>query len=188
MTRDFPPYAASVAWYAEALNALVSGMSYPGAVGKHPNRTLIAGASSGEWLTVPVAGGAHALKSKSGRPIMLSDHGGWQRRHLAALETSYSRTPYWAHYSPYIADILCEPGDTLAGLCRRIDAFVRKAISLDQTAADIRSGRLTCRVEIPTKWHRHRGLPSDITASDLSILDIIFCCGPEAILAFAPTL
>ncbi len=189
LSRDFPPYAASVGWYAEALAALAEGMPYPGAEGRHPNRTLIAGSAATEWLIVPVAGSASALKSTAGRPLLLSNHGDWPRRHLAALEAAYGRTPYWPHYSPELASILTDPGTTLSGLCRSIDTFVRRVIPIEDTAAAIAGGRLHCHIGAPVHpWPRHRPLPPEVEISTLSVLDLLFCRGAEAILTLAPPL
>lgn len=183
LSRDFPPYAPSVAWYARALAALRDGAPLPGAPLRHPNRALISATSGTEMLTVPVTGSASALKSPG--ELYLSAHGNWPRRHLAALEAAYGRTPFWCHYAPAFARILLNPPATLRELNTALHKMALKAL-LGSIAPS----------ELPhilppgdvSPWPRHRPLPSATDHRSLTVFDLLFCRGPEAILTLAPAL
>lgn len=183
LTRDYPPFAPSVAWYADALAALRCGAPLPGTPLRHPNRTMIAGPNGTELLSVPVAGSSSALKRTD--ELYVSAHGEWPRRHLAALEAAYGRTPFWSQYAPALAGILLEPPPALRELNTTLHEMALKALLGQITPSQL--PHILPPACIPL-WPRHRPLPGGVNHCGLTILDLLFCQGPEAILTLAPAL
>lgn len=94
-----PPYLASTRWCQGKAGALKT---------RDYTRTLIGSNSpEGMTLTVPVAGGASAVKRMGPDELMISDHGEWTRIHLGAIEAAYGREPYFQHLFPEIEEIIC---------------------------------------------------------------------------------
>lgn len=183
LNRDYPPFAPSVAWYADALAALRGGAKLPGAPLRHPNRALIAGANGTEMLSVPVVGSSSALKRTD--ELYVSAHGEWPRRHLAALEAAYGRAPFWCHYAPAFARILLNPPATLRELNTTLHEMALKALLGCILPSEL--PHILPPGDVPL-WPRHRPLPAGTDHRSLTVFDLLFCRGPEAILTLAPAL
>ncbi len=70
-----------------------------------------ASADDGEMLlSVPVAGGAAALKRLSPEELHVSLHGSWPRIHRGAINACYGRTPWFPHFQPLFAPLLSDSG------------------------------------------------------------------------------
>lgn len=97
------PFAPPATWFAASSPAIQTWHSL--------NRCGLAG---GRMLTVPVEGGATALKrifylSGKGEPALktprLSEHGRWRDEHLGAINAIYGSSPYFRHLFPEIESI-----------------------------------------------------------------------------------
>ncbi|MDE7180758.1 MAG: WbqC family protein [Muribaculaceae bacterium] len=144
-------------------------------------------------LTVPVEGGAHALKSaRPGSPFdpPLSDHGKWRREHLGAWHATYSRTPYFAHLMPDIEQVYAAsemPEETVAegavssGGISTLEEFNSALLGVVLSWLDTDALRTDPRI--------HRRMHPEITLlveDDLSIFDLLFRIGPDALFALNP--
>ncbi len=122
-------------------------------------------------LTVPVAGGGAALKRRGADPV-ISEHGKWRREHLGAWLAAYGRTPYYEHLMPAIARVYeCPEGTRLEDFN---SAMLRVALDwLDPAALAPLAPRLEAvRADAQAK-----------TDASLSIFDVIFRLGREAVFA-----
>lgn len=123
-------------------------------------------------LTVPVAGGAGVLKHRGADPI-LSEHGKWRREHLGAWQAAYGRTAYFIHLMPEIEEIYA----SAAGM--RLEEFNRLLLDTALRWLDFKalakgeSGLLEL-----IKREREKD-----TRADLSIFDLLFRLGREAVFA-----
>lgn len=105
---SIPPYLASLLWVQGKAGAMKT---------REYTRTLIeSNAPEGMVLTVPVAGGAAAVKRLKPSELEVSDHGDWTRIHLGAIEAAYGREPYFQHLFPEIAAIITDYPQQLARL------------------------------------------------------------------------
>lgn len=95
-----PPYLASTLW--------MQGKVKPGSMKTRDfTRTLIeSNTPESMVLTVPVVGGASAVKRLGFAQLEISDHGNWTRIHLGAIDAAYGREPYFQHLFPEIEDII----------------------------------------------------------------------------------
>lgn len=93
-----PPFAPTVAMLRDML---AYGQDMPAISPRSLARTTIAG---DRILSVPVEGGASALKRHGARicDLSISDHGRWRQEHLGAWQAAYRKTPYFSFLFPEI--------------------------------------------------------------------------------------
>lgn len=125
-------------------------------------------------VTVPVEGGASLLKRNGAEPI-LSEHGKWRREHIGAWHATYSRTPFFIHLMPEIEQVYdSSQGITLEEFNSRLLDVALGWLdfsALGHDAVDLNP----FRVEFSRKI---RG--------GLSIFDLLFRIGPDALFAVTP--
>ena len=151
------------------------------------NHCLIATANGVQKLTVPVEKPSRSEKGGARneplltREIRLSDHGKWRTEHWNAICTAYGESPFFDYYA-----------DDLRPFYERRDweflfdydmAIFEKMLELIGFSRNEERGarnHFTLHTPHSTYWQvyqqRHGFLP------DLSILDLLCCMGPEAIL------
>lgn len=164
------PYCAPVEWYRGVAEAFAAAR-------RHPNRALFGGDT---LLTVPVEGGARALKAHargSGMALQVSLHGRWPHVHLGALEALFGRTPFFPHYFPDVAEIISRPPALLADLTGGIDRIVRRALNLDALLPLLEAPAPAVITE-SKRIARH-------TEASAPMLEALFRFGPEAIFLLA---
>lgn len=141
------------------------------------SRCRIATANGVQTLTVPVSGVGPI------REILISDHNKWRHLHWQALASAYGSSPFFEYYADDIAPFFEKKWDNLFDynlditrrMCELLD--IRKEIKL--TEEFMRQNDVSVADERPYYQvfrARHGFLP------DLSILDLLFNMGPEAIL------
>lgn len=131
-------------------------------------------------LSVPIAGGSSSIKRLNPEEWILSEHDRWNHRHIHALHTAYSRTPYFSHYFPALEEILLNPPRKASGLCLLTDRCIRHALHYD-----------SLRQEMDEFKKKHPKLVEN-TINDLrpriseklSIVDALFRLGPDTIFLF----
>ncbi len=163
------------------------------------NRCLIATANGIQALTVPVE---HADDKMLVKDLRISDHNQWRRVHWNALQSAYSESPFFDYYAddlhPFFEkkyNFLIDFNEEIRQkICELIDIhpkveYTTTFHSLTQTeSADITDFRAVINAKHPLPdsdfkakdyWqvfqHRHGFL------ANLSILDLLFCMGPESI-------
>ena len=171
-----------VSWYEQIARA-----TEPVYIEAHENfqkqtlrtRCRIATANGVQTLTVPVSG------SGSIKDIKISDHNNWRHLHWQALASAYGSSPFFEYYADDIAPFFEKKWEFLFDynleitrkMCELLD--IRKEIRLTDEykgcTFDLRA-KADCKPYYQVFQSRHGFLP------DLSILDLLFNMGPEAIL------
>jgi len=164
------------------------------------NRCVIATANGRQTLTVPVE---HTDDKVLVRDLRISDHNQWRRVHWNALQSAYSESPFFEYYADDIRpfferryDYLIDFNEAIRQkMCELIDIhpqveysrqYVSGASALYPTLRDFRDV-ISAKHPLPDPdfkakkyWqvfqHKHGFLPN------LSILDLLCCMGPEAVL------
>lgn len=162
------------------------------------NRCIIGTANGPMALSLPVEGKA---EKTSIRDIRLSDHGHWQHLHWNSIESAYNSSPFFEYY----ADDLHHFFERKPSFLFDFNEGIREKMCelLEISAQSETTSTFVTEREIPDEWvdlrnsiHPKKELDDDFTATpyyqvfdrkfgfqpNLSILDLLFNMGPEAIL------
>ena len=168
------------------------------------NRCIIATANGVQTLTVPVESNKREVISDKClvKDIRISDHNQWRRVHWNALQSAYSESPFFDYYADDIRPFFEQRYEFLVDfneairqkMCELIDIHpsVEHTSSYTSTISHQTSDIVDYRDVIHAKhplpdatfvqkkyWqvfqHKHGFL------SNLSILDLLFCMGPESV-------
>ncbi len=154
------------------------------------NRCVIAGPNGKQTLTIPVekASGQKTLM----RDIRISDHGNWRHLHWNALESSYGKSPFFEYYADdlrpfytehrwqYLVDFNTQ---LTLKMLELLDLDVRPRLTDRYMSADLHAwAEPSALQQLPFQPYyqvfasRHGFIPH------LSIVDLLFNMGPEAVL------
>lgn len=171
------------------------------------NRCLIATANGVQALTVPVENEKGERRNEKCllRDIRISDHNQWRRVHWNALQSAYSESPFFDYYADDLRSFFEQKYDFLIDfnesirqkICELIDIhpnveysseYISHLSSLTSHLSSLDDFRDVIHAKHPQPddtfeakryWqvfqHKHGFLPN------LSILDLLFCMGPESI-------
>ena len=143
----------------------------------------------------------HESKHESVRDILISSHGNWQHHHWNAIQTAYGDSPFLMYYADelrpffekqwkYLFDFNTEITESV---CQLIDIspdirFTEGYVSADRLPSATADYREAINPKQPADdpdfeprryWQvfeqRYGFMPN------LSVLDLLFCCGPESI-------
>ena len=162
------------------------------------NRCIIATANGQQALTVPIEHGGSRLI----RDVRISNHGSWRRVHWNALQSAYSESPFFEFYADDLRPFFEQDYEFLYDfnfkimqkMCELLDIhphvlhsekFRMKSVEF-ATAHDVSAKGIA--VADSTLYTLHSTKPYyQVFAHkfgfqpNLSILDLLFCMGPEAI-------
>ena len=162
------------------------------------NRCIIATANGQQALTVPIEHGGRRLI----RDVRISNHGSWRRVHWNALQSAYSESPFFEFYADDLRPFFEQDYEFLYDfnfeimqkMCELLDIhphvlhsekFRMKSVEF-ATAHDVSAKGIA--VADSTLYTLHSTKPYyQVFAHkfgfqpNLSILDLLFCMGPEAI-------
>ena len=166
--------------------------------GGYRNRCTIVNANSTQMLTVPLVKGKN--EKQSIREVKISYIDNWQRIHWTSIQSAYGNAPFFEHYADHFKGFFNQKQETLFDLNRVLLHKILKILRLDteiQTSMEYEKNPIQSidfRNKISTRKsntfvdknftpihysqvfeEKHGFLPN------LSILDLIFCKGPEAL-------
>lgn len=163
------PYLASAEWWMA---------EEPKMAQRHLMRCRIRGRDGSPLLlSVPVIGGASALKHADPTTWVISDHDHWNLKHRHALETAYSRTPFFSHFYPALEAILAAPPEMATELCRRCERWVIEALDMEQMSDELAEFRLR-------HPERSQSIKENLICKirpELSIADALFRLGRDLV-------
>lgn len=160
----------------------------------HRNRCYVLTANKIDCLTVPVAG---STNNQPIREIRIDNSVAWQNRHWRCLESAYRKAPFFEYYAPDIEAVyrrkwvfLFDLSLEMLTICRRmigIKTPVRLTECYDKEPAigvfDARSMMNTSNWAESYLFYRPEPYMQNFGPQfvpNLSILDLLFCAGPEA--------
>jgi len=191
-------YFGSVDWYRQLVCA--EGDIYLDACENYVkqtarNRCEIATANGKQTLSVPVSIPPSFRRGMgrgcSIREVLVSEHGNWRHQHWEALKSAYGMSPFFDYYQddirPFFDEEVFRANDwqrlfdhNLAIMRKMLDLIgVKKEIKLTSLPPTPPQGERVVNVPVhyyQTFQKRHGFIPN------LSILDLLFNEGPEAIL------
>lgn len=197
-------YFGSVDWYRQLVCA--EGDIYLDACENYVkqtarNRCEIATANGKQTLSVPVSIPPSFRRGMgrgcSIREVLVSEHGNWRHQHWEALKSAYGMSPFFDYYQddirPFFDEEVFKANNwqrlfdyNLAIMRKMLDLIgVKKEIKLTSLPPTPQQGGRVVPVNVPVHYYqtfqrRHGFIPG------LSILDLLFNEGPEAILYLKP--
>ena len=144
------------------------------------NRCRIAMPDGPQDLVVPV----QAVKGHiTMRDVRISDHGNWRHHHWSALRTAYGKSPFFEYYADDFAPFYLERRyDFLMDFNESLHEIVCSLIGLETPVQ--RSSHFLCAsfpTAIPQPYYQVFA-PRLGFLPNLSIADLLFNMGPEALL------
>lgn len=189
--RLFPP----LSWFVEVPPhslAVINVNSRWNKRVKTTHRYTVADVNGPVELTVPVEKPASYSDCTLG-DIRLSKHGQWWHVHKVTLESGYGRTPFFEHYFPYFERFYTsETVDRYPFLWQYLQQTTNVVFQLLDTNSAVGIGvdagqsvvngqsNLSFLQSLPSYWQIRKDRLGFLPG--LSILDILFNLGPEAIL------
>lgn len=159
------------------------------------NRTQISGPNGPMWMSVPLMKGKNQRTPI--REVKIAYDDSWQTTHWHSIQTAYGKTPFFEHYADFVRILVLQKEDYLfTKNVNIINAFSNELelefnlafsesfdLMYTEAVSDFRSNN-----PIPSKKHpvihRFQEYPQPFDykqpfRSNLSILDLVFCKGPE---------
>ncbi len=167
-------YLAPISYYARLLRCPSVTIDVDARYQKQTlhNRCWIASPNGPMALTVPVV-----KANKPGqlmRDIRISEHGNWRHVHWNALTSNYGRTPFFEFYADDFAPFYEKRWEFLVDYNQALQEMVLEEIGSPSPLTLPPNGRGTPYYQLFSD--RNGFLP------DLSIVDLLFNLGPEALL------
>lgn len=155
------------------------------------NRCTILNAGKPLDLIVPVTG---KTKFKAMKDVEISYDEKWMHKHARAIKSAYGRAPFYEYFGDYIDDLFKEDVKYLYDFNQKIMALITNLLSISLELKETTAYQK--EYEIP--YHDYRSLihPKKHTNSatqpynqhfgnefvpNLSILDLLFCEGPNGL-------
>ncbi len=165
-------------------HAVICGGSRFNKRNKITHRATIADANGVIDLTVPITK-PESLSKALWSDVKVSGHNHWWNVHFTALQSAYGRTPYFEYYADDFAAIINQSAadEMLVDFNRRLDELIIRLACIetpvdftDDVPDDLRwwNGEQTdVSPYYQTRMERRGFIPH------LSIVDMLFNCGPE---------
>lgn len=122
-------------------------------------------------LSIPVEKMAHGTPM---RDVRISDHGNWRHQHWQALCSSYRQSPFFDYYADEFAPFYEKRWEFLVDYNEALKQVVLEQMDVAHMAKMPEKPLADTYYQVFA--HRHGFLP------DLSIVDLLFNMGPEAVL------
>lgn len=180
-------YFGPIDWYSKLYHADRVSMEACESFIKqtYRNRCVIATANGPQALTVPVEHGGSRLI----RDVRISNHGSWRRVHWNALQSAYSESPFFEYYADDLHPFFEHDYEFLYDFNFEIMLKVCELLDIHPTVEHTTafmgvqnpspSTLHPSPSTLPPYWqvfaHKYGFQPN------LSILDLLFCMGPEGI-------
>lgn len=183
-----PRLFAPIPWWVEAIKGdrvHIGGMGHWNKRDKGTHRYDIADVRGRLSLTVPVSR-RHDAGEAGMRQTVLSEHGDWWHVHRVTLESAYGRTPFFEHYFPNLAMFFDRSTvDRFQGLCGYIEATTATVMKLlgqpsEVVMSDLSPAPVAAEPDMVPYYQVRQEQLGFI--GGLSILDLLFNLGPEALL------
>lgn len=168
--------------------------------GSYRNRTIIAGSLGPLRLSIPLAKGKNErLPIKE---VLVSNTDNWQTQHWRSIQTAYGKSPFFEFYQDELKTFYEKPVDHLFEWNKSLLLWMVETLGLSTSILfstayqkTVDDSILDARNRVSPKTNRagqsnnfscppYAQVFEDLTGflPNLSILDLLFCKGPESIL------
>jgi hypothetical protein len=160
------------------------------------NRCHLMSANGILKLSIPLGKGKN--QGQNIKSVKIAYSQSWQNEHWRSIQSAYGRAPFYEYYADEIKAVFDSQPETLFDLNWQLMELIIELLQLDlkisfsetfqkELPEDIADGRNTIlptkKLEDETiKLRKYNQVFEDKYGfiSNLSILDLLFCCGPEA--------
>ena len=150
------------------------------------NRTIIASAQGPLNLTIPIIGGRDQ-KNKL-QDILIDNSNGWQIQQIKSIQTCYKRAPFFEYYEQGVKDLLLNSSSNLFVFLVDVQQWVNQQCKNSWTidTQNFSTNEPIFRDAYFPKNYQQYGYPIKYQQvfeeqvgfiPNLSILDMLFCCG-----------
>ncbi len=159
--------------------------------GGYRNRCDIAGANGVLRLSIPLQKGKNERQLIT--EVKIADDAHWQRQHWQSIRSAYGRAPFFEYYSDFFEPLFQKKYIYLFDFNKDLFLLLIKLLKLktpigfsemyDKTTAlphSIVDGRNQSFANDTEKRYSQLFEDRHGFLSNLSVLDLLFCCGPEA--------
>lgn len=163
--------------------------------GSYRNRCYIAGANGRQMLSIPLAGGKH--QQQAIKEVNISYQEDWQKQHWRSIRSAYGKAPFFIHYEEEIKQLFSQKTITLFdwNLLTLMQCLQLLNLNVDiefseEFQTETKKGVRDLRNQInpkekPGEERKQLLYPQVFQEKNgflpnLSILDLIFCQGPQA--------
>ena len=172
--------------------------------GSFRNKFSVMGSGGTTTLTVPLDKGKN--NSKSIKEVTISYAENWQQNHLRTIQTNYGKSPFFEDYFPEIERIYSVDFEYLFDLNQKALDLISQLLSLnlpiDTTneyqndyslnQSEIKDYRNIITPKLDAKKYNFKTYPQVFEdrhgfIPNLSILDLLFCMGPESLIVLKET-
>jgi hypothetical protein len=162
--------------------------------GTYRNRCAIATAQGSQILSIPLKKGKNSQQCIV--DVQISYDTDWQRILWRSLKTAYGNAPYWEHYAPMIEPFFTKKYTSLFEYNTDILKTILKIFKLENTVSlsftSNYEAKFTEGVDLRNRFSskndfvfnkRYAQVFEDRNGfiPNLSILDLIFCCGKQSL-------
>lgn len=147
----------------------------------YSNRMVILMANGLQTLSVPLIGGRGSKTSFDEIEISYAEN--WVVKHKMALQSAYSKSPFYEYYMPYFELILDSKPIFLLDLNKAIFNEVLRLMKVTKEVNEVEN--IATVNFIPNQFEALLEYPQVFRYKfsfqpDLSIIDLLFCLGPKA--------
>ncbi|NND31982.1 MAG: hypothetical protein HKN76_05275 [Saprospiraceae bacterium] len=158
------------------------------------NKCIITSAQGPLVLSVPLKKGKHNQQLITDVAIAYDEP--WKEKHLRSLKTAYQSAPFFDHYFPEIRNLYADPGEYLFAFNWFVLDFLLTVFQLPKPSRTTQYEKITAGIDLrgvitPRTFDKiHVPAYSQVFEDRLgyisnpSILDLLFCLGPEASVYF----
>lgn len=154
------------------------------------NKCYIKTSQGAKAISVPLRSGKN--QQQSIREVRISYEENWVKDFKQTIETNYSASPYLRYYQSGIEKIIDKKPELLWDLNWELNHLILHYLGIetdpkvsgswnaeyDKSTLDLRSKELNLKQEYQyPQLFKEKGLDF---IENLSIIDLLFCCGPEA--------
>lgn len=158
------------------------------------NRCRILAANKVDVLSVPItnSGGGVLI-----RDVKMDNSQKWSNHHWRAIQSAYGKAPFYEYYSDYFHNVLFKKQEflfdlnielltvclKLLGLSREIQLTEQYEKNINEEITDLRSQIHPKRTDntLIRKWEPYQQIFGSNFVNNLSILDLLFCEGTNAL-------
>ena len=108
--------------------------------------------------------------------VTLSEHGDWRHKHWHALASTYFNSPYFEYYQDDFQPIYFGQQQRLVDFNAQLNQLIVELLGLKSLPLSTFNFQFSTQPYYPVFAHKHGFI------ADLSIIDLLFNMGPEAIL------